>query len=144
MTWAAQFDCVFKLGVDAGSLTDYSAQVSEVFINQRRSTVVKAPSFGSTSFEEKAGATGASLSITLDGSPHATAGILAELRAAQATTSGELYFEWRASGAAVSASNPKFTGFIVVSDIDTGGRVGEVRRISKTFPARSVSAPITS
>jgi hypothetical protein len=144
MAHELQRRAVIELGADAGSLTDYSAEVSEFVINQQRILVQKAPSFGSPATEQKAGSGTATVSMTFAANPHSTTGVLAEMRTAQATTTGELYFEVRYSSAAVSASNPKFTGYIVVADMDTGGRIGEVRRISKTFPARAVSDPITS
>jgi hypothetical protein len=44
----------------------------------------------------------------------------------------------------VSSSNPKFTGFIVVAELDTGAPVSQVRRQTKTYPARDLSGPLTS
>lgn len=144
MAYAVQRDAVVQLGADSGSLTDYSSEVSEFIINEQRLLTQKSPSFGSPTTEQKASSGTATVTITFAANPHATTGLLAAMRTAQATVAGELYFDVKYGSASVSSSNPKFTGYIVVSDIDTGGRIGEVRRISKTFPARSVSAPITA
>jgi len=110
---------VIMLGPDAGSLTDYSCAFQTFQINERRNTVVKAPT-------------------------PSTSGLWAELFTAMGTRTAELYFEYTPADDTVSASNPKRTGYIVVNDLDTGAPAFEARRQSKTFPARDVSAPITS
>ena len=135
---------VIMLGPDAGSLTDYSCAFQTFQINERRNTVVKAPTPSSPAFEEKAGAGQASVSVVFLSAFVATSGLWAELFTAMGTRTAELYFEYTPADDTVSASNPKRTGYIVVNDLDTGAPAFEARRQSKTFPARDVSAPITS
>lgn len=144
MTDVIQGAAVVMLGPDAGSLTDYSCYISEFVINEQRVLTVKSPSFGSPASEQKAGADTASVTMTYLAVPHGTSGLWWELRRARGTTTGELYFEVKYDNVAVSASNPKYTGYIVVSDLDTGAAGYTARRQSKTFPARAVSDPITS
>lgn len=131
------------LGPDAGDLTDYTCWISEFRIIETRATVVKAPSFGSPAIEEKAAADQAQVAMTFLAVPHASSGLLWELDRAKRTQTGELYFEWKPATGAVSASNPKRTGFLVVTDLDTGAPLGP-RRQSKLFPARSVSGFLSS
>jgi len=132
------------LGPDAGSLTDYSCAFQTFQINERRNTVVKAPTPSSPAFEEKAGAGQASVTVVFLSAFVATSGLWAELLTAMATRTAELYFEYTPADDTVSASNPKRTGYITVVDLDTGAPAFEARRQSKTFPARDISAPITS
>lgn len=139
-----QGQAVVLLGPDAGSLTDYSCWISEFIIMPGRSTTVKAPSFGSPALMEKAGADQASVSMTFLAVPDASSGLWWELNRAMGTRTGELYFDWKGSAAAVGASNPRRTGFIVVTGLDTGAAAYTARRQSKVFPARAVSQPITS
>lgn len=129
---------VFRFGPSSGSLTDHTCAVTEFIVNEQRSLVQKAPSFGAPDIEQKAAARFASVTITFANNPHATTGLLAAFRAAQATDLGEIYFDAVYDDAVVSGSNPKYAGWIVVSDLDIGTRVSQVRQITKTFPARAV------
>jgi hypothetical protein len=141
--YVPQFEGVFELGPDAGSLTDYTCDITAFVISEGRATVVKAPTAANPVTEQKAAAAFGSVAITFTSTPDAT-GLWQEMRAAQQTRSGELYFQVRYDTAAVSASNPKFTGYIVVSELDTGAPVSQVRRQSKSFPARDLSGPLSS
>ena len=134
---------LIKLGPTADALVDYTCWISEFVINETRSTVVKAPSFGSPSIEEKAAADAATVSISFLAVPSTTSGLWWELNRAKATRTGELYFEWRGEDATVSSSNPRVTGYIVVSGLGTGAPLGP-RRQSLTFPARSISGPLAT
>lgn len=132
------------LGPDPGDLTDYSCWISEFVVNDTRTTFVKAPSFGSPAVEEKAAADQASVTMTFLAVPHATSGLWWELNRAKGTRTGELYFDVKWADAAVSASNPKRTGYLVVTGLDTGAAGFQARRQSKVFPARGVSGPLSA
>lgn len=144
MTDLIQGAAVVMLGPDPDNLTDYSCYISEFVINEGRLLTVKAPSFGSPATEQKAGSDTASVVMTFLAVPNASSGLWWELRRAKRTVSGELYFEVKYADTTVSASNPKYTGYLVVSDLDTGAAGYTARRQSKTLPARAVSDPITS
>lgn len=143
MTDLIQGEAVILLGPDAGSTTDYSCWISEFRILDTRTVHVKAPSFSSPAIEEKAAADQSSVAITFLAVPHTSSGLLWELDRAKRTRTGELYFEWKGATGAVSASNPKRTGFLVVTGIDTGAPLGP-RRQSQLFPARGVSGFLAS
>ncbi len=130
------------LGPDAGSLTDYTCAIRDFRINDVRATVVKAPTFSNPATEQKAASV--SYTVTIDFlSPFITSsGLWNELLTALNTRTAELYFEWTPTDDTVSASNPKRTGYIVVTDLDSGMAIGQPLRQVKTFPARGVSAPI--
>jgi hypothetical protein len=132
------------LGPDAGSLTDYSCAFQTFVINERRTTVVKAPTFSSPAIEEKAAAGQASVSVVFLSDYVTTSGLWQELVNAMATRTSELFFEYTPADDTVGTSNPRRTGYIVVTDLDTGAPAFEARRQVKTFPARDVSAPLTS
>lgn len=139
-----QGEIVLLLGPDPAHTTDYSCDFSEFVINEARTLVAKSPSFGSPELEQKAAAGTAQVTATFLAVPHASSGLWFELRRASRTRTGELYFDVKYSTAATSASNPRRTGYIVVSDIDMGAGAYQVRRQTKVFPARAVSDPITS
>ena len=143
MAGEIQGEAVILLGPDAGSTTDYSCWISEFVINDTRTVHVKAPSFSSPAIEEKAAADQYAVTMTFLAVPHASSGLLWELDRAKRTRTGELYFEWKGSTAAVSASNPRRTGFLVVTGLGTGAALGP-RRQSRVFPARAVSGFLSS
>ena len=132
------------LGPDAGSLTDYSCWFTDFTINDVRNTVVKSPTFSSPAVEQKAAAGEASVTASFLAVPDTASGLWWELNRAKDTRTAELYFEWRGDSAAVSASNPKRTGYIVVTGLDSGAPAYQPRRQSRVFPARGVSGPLAS
>lgn len=144
MTDLVQGAAVVQLGPDGDNLTDYSCWISEFVVNDIRSTFVKAPSFGSPAIEEKAAADQATVTMTFLAVPHASSGLWWELNRARGTRTAELYFDVKWDSAAVSASNPRRTGFLVVTGLDTGAPAFQARRQSKVFPARAVSGPLSS
>lgn len=143
MNGIVQTSAVIMLGPDPGDLTDYTCWISEFVILDTRTTAIKAPTFASPAIEEKAAAGAASVSMTFLAVPDTSSGLWWELNRAKGTRTAELYFEWRGDSAVVSSSNPKRTGYIVVTGLDSGAPIGP-RRQSKVFPARDVSEPLAS
>lgn len=139
-----QQGAVIRLGLDAGSATDFTCAITSFVINEQRTLTRKSPSFGSPAWEDKASAKQATVTITFANNPHATSGLLALMWSAQQLQTGELYFEVRYAEGSVSTSNPKRTGFIVVADLDWGTQAFQVRQSTKTFPARAISDPIAA
>lgn len=135
---------VVELGPDAGSLVDYSCEVGSFVITEGRSTVQKPPSFGSPSLEELASANTAAVTMTFTSQPFGSSGLWLVMRTAQKTLTGELFFRVKYFDAPVSASNPSRTGWLKVTDLDSGAPVNGTRVQSKTFPARGVSDLITT
>lgn len=133
---------IIMLGPAPDDLTDYSCAFQTFVINERRNTVVKAPTPSSPAFEEKAAAGQASVSVVFLSAFVASSGLWAELLRAMGTRTGELYFEYTPADDTVSSSNPMRTGYFTVTDLDTGAPAFEARRQAKTYPARAISAPI--
>ncbi len=140
--YVAQFAGVFELGADAGSLVDYTCDISGFVITEGRATVVKAPTFSNPATEQKAASSFGTVAMAFTANPNDATGLWQAMRAAQQTRTGELFFQVRYSSAAVGADNPKFTGYMVVGELDTGAPVGEIRRQAKSFPARDLSGPV--
>ena len=130
------------LGPDAGSLTDYTCAIRSFVINDQRLTVVKSPTFASPNTEQKAASTAYSVTIDFLSAFVTSSGLWNELLTAMNTRTAELYFEWTPTDDVVSATNPKRTGYLVVTDLDSGMAIGQPLRQVRTFPARDVSAPI--
>ncbi len=140
--YVAQFAGVFELGPDSGSLVDYTCDISTFLITEGRATVVKAPTMSNPATEQKAGSGFGTVSMVFTSNPNDATGLWQAMRAAKQTRTGELFFQVRYSTAAVGSSNPKFTGYMVVAELDTGAPVGEIRRQAKSFPARDLSGPV--
>ncbi len=131
------------LGPDPDNLTDYSCAIRDFRINDARATVVKAPTFSNPATEQKAASRSFTVTIDFLSAFITTSGLWMELLTALGTTTGELYFEWTPGDDTVSATNPKRTGYLVVTDVDSGMALGQALRQSKTYPARGVSEPVT-
>ncbi len=140
--YVAQFAGVFELGPDADTLTDYTCDISALVITAGRATVVKAPSMSNPATEQKAASAFGTVSMVFTSNPNDASGLWQAMYVAQQTRTGELFFQVRYATGSVSSSNPKFTGYIVVAELDTAAPVGEIRRQSKSFPARDLSGPV--
>ncbi len=144
MTNFVQDRATIMLGPDPGSLTDYTCAIRDFRINDLRATSVKAPTFSNPYTEQKAASQSWTVTIDFLSEIITTSGLWIELLTALGTRTGELYFEYTPTDDVVSTSNPKRTGYLVVTDLDTGMAVSQSLRQAKTFPARDVSAPVTS
>ncbi len=142
MTDFVQDRATVMLGPDPDNLTDYTCAIRSFVINDSRATVVKAPTFSNPATEQKAASRLNSVTIDFLSAFVTSSGLWQEMLTALGTTTGELFFEWTPSDDIVSATNPKRTGYLVVTDLDSGMAVGQSLRQIKTFPARAVSAPI--
>jgi hypothetical protein len=135
---------LIQLGLDAGSLVNYSGDFKLFECVRTRALVQKAPSFGSPEIEQKAAAVSHVVNCELATNEGDATGIWQLLWDAQATTTGEVYFSVVVGRGSVSATNPKFTGWLVVDELSFGSAPDSVRSQTRSFPARAVSDPITS
>ncbi len=140
--YVAQFAGVFELGPDSGSLVDYTCDISGFVITYGRATTVQAPTMANPFTVQRGGAQFGTVSLAFTSNPNDASGLWTAMYTAQQTRTGELFFQVRFSTAAVGADNPKETGYILISELDTGAPVGEIRRQSKSFPARDLSGPV--
>ena len=139
MAFDVQRVAVIELGLDPGSLVDYTCDVSGFVVSEGRATVIKSPSFGSPQIRQLAAAQSAQVTMRFTSTPNNTSGLVRLLRVARQTVSGEVYFRVRYDPGGVSASNPYQTGWITVTGVDVGAPVGEARVQTQTFPARDVT-----
>ena len=139
-----QFGGVFQLGPDPDSLTDHTCDIAGFVITEGRATVVKAPTFSNPQTEQKAAAGFGTVAMTFATNSGDAAGLWQAMRTAMLTTTGEMFFQVRYSTAAVSATNPRFTGYLVVSGLDTGAPVNQALRQTQSFGARALSGPLSA
>ncbi len=139
-----QFGGVFQLGPDPDTLTDYTCDIAGFVITEGRATVVKSPTFSNPQTEQKAAAGFGNVQMTFATNPGDSSGLWRAIRTAMLTTTGDLFFQVRYSTASVSATNPRFTGYIVISGLDTGAPVNQPLRQSQSFGARSLSGPLSA
>lgn len=135
---------VVELGTGPGSTTDYSCYFSEFVPQKIRNTVRKPSSPGSPDVEDKAGGRQHVVVASFLASPLDASSPWGLLNAAADTAAAEVYFRVRYASGPVSASNPLWTGWIVVSQLGIGSAVRQTPRQVITFPARGVAGPITS
>lgn len=134
-----------RVGSGPGDLTDVSNDIRQLEVDWVRSTVVSQPTPSSPTRGQKASAEEQFVHVEFATNPHDTDGAWALIRAAEKTVTSELYFDAVQGPGAVSASNPKITGYMVVTKVSAGNPVpSSVLSQSATFPGRAISDPITS
>jgi hypothetical protein len=121
---------------------DVTPFVSAFTIRRQRDSVVVPASFGNLRQVEKAGAMREWLDITFHSELTASS-FWARLFTAMDTPSAELSFEGQLDEGPVTTDNPAFTGRFVVLSLDTGGRVGEVREQTQTYPITAAGVTVS-
>ena len=122
------------LGPTSGSKVDFSDNISQMTVNFQRETVTVPPTFGLPRASESAGPEKATVTIEFF-STQAAAAVWHELYDAIKTDSAELYFEGIYNDAAVGADNERWSGTLVVTDLDLAPvAVGSLRMQSKSYP----------
>ena len=125
--------------------TDVSTEVFAFTITEERSTSTRRPTFGSANESERAGAAKAMVTIDFEDTLDPSASLAhQEIADAIRTDSGELAFEVTYKTGAVSASNPKYSGTIVCTSLETGGEVGSELEQSQTFPVTAAGITIAT
>lgn len=120
---------------------DYSDEISSFVINDTRNTVTVPGTFGDATEVDRAGAHKWSATITFH-SDLAAASVWAELLDAMLTDTAELGFTARFKSGPVSGDNQEVSGTLLVTALDTGGTVNELRQQTQTYPM--VGAPTFS
>lgn len=128
-----QLEGVMKFGPTAGSLTDFSDQITQCLIVRKRNTVTVPPTFANAQESPRAGSRAEEMTITFL-NDLTQSGFWAELWDAIDTDTSILYFEVHFDEETNSTNHPGFTGQVVVTGTDAGGTPGETRSSSQTFP----------
>jgi len=122
--------------------TDYSDEVTAFVIRKVRAQTQVPGTFADADGTTTLGSATHEVTIVFNYDEGDAAGIWAELYAGALSDSGELAFSALYKTGTVSATNPEFTGFLLVADIEIGGTVGELKAQSLTLPAHTVAMAV--
>jgi hypothetical protein len=131
-----QLGGTIKLGTSSGTAVDYSSFISQLTINFTRETIETPATFGLPIKSQAAGAEQNTVGIEFY-STTAAASVWHELYNAFKTATANLYFEAIYNAAAVGADNERWSGFCIVTTLDTVPTVGSLRQQSQTYPITS-------
>jgi hypothetical protein len=122
-----------KLGPTPGTAVEFGAAITAFVVKTERESVTLPATLATGRASEAAGAMKQMVQIDFFSTTAATS-VWAELYDAIITDSAELYFEGTLNPGAVSADNPRWSGYITVMTLDTGATVGALRSQSQTYP----------
>lgn len=113
---------------------DVSADVYRVTIQERRETSTRRPTYGNATRTERAGAASnqAVVAFVQDLDP-TTSPAWDEATKAIRRDDARMYLSATKKPGAVSASNPRYHGYVVVTAVDTGGEVGSELEQEQTW-----------
>lgn len=144
-----QLEGNIQFGMSPDTLVDYSDDISALTLNTQVQTTTKPKTFASAREEQRKSGLVDAVTINFFNDERDPMGFWLACWDAQRddTTAdgrqpGELYFSATYTPDPPDPdTNPTFTGWVLVGDLDTGGTVGEWKQQSKTWPARSVTKP---
>jgi hypothetical protein len=139
-----QLEAQIKIGPVGGTLVDYSSDVSALVINTKAEQVARPATYGAPNKRAAKGALEDMVTLVFNADEQPSTGLWAVMYDALRNGNGELEFSAVYKAGTISASNPKFTGIILVSDIDTGAPVNQWKAQSKTYPARNIAGPLAT
>lgn len=118
--------------------TQYNSEITSLMINRAVETITAPATFANAITDPNAGPESDSLTINFLGDPLTASSFINALWEAMDTDEKILY--WAATlniSTTVTATNPKYSGQIVVTDLDVGGDVAALRQQSKTYPIKA-------
>lgn len=139
-----QLSGTIKIGPVGGSLVDVSDDVSSLIISRKRESIPKPATYGNPKKEARAGAIEDQITLVYSFSEVPSTGLWAVMWDALTNDNGELEFEAIYQDGAIGATNPGFTGIFTVVDMDAGSAVNTWKQQSKTYPARSITGPLST
>jgi hypothetical protein len=128
-----QLGGTIKLGTSSGTAVDYSSSISQLTIHFSRDTVEIPATFGLPIKSQSAGPENNTVEIEFYSATTA-ASVWHEVYNAFKTSTANLYFEGLYNSAAAGADNERWSGFCVITSIDTPGAVGDLRQQTVTYP----------
>lgn len=131
-----QLEGSLKFGLVTAS-TEYGSAVTSINIALGRNLIEVPATYANSQQSQAAGSRTQEMSITFLADPTAAASFWSELYAAYLTATGELKFEGTQEVGAVSATNPKWAGTIIVTGLDVFGEVGGLRQQTQTYPIKA-------
>lgn len=139
-----QLNGTIKIGPVGGTLVDVSDDVSSLIINRKREALTKPPTYGNPNKEMRAGAIEDQVTLVFSFSEAPSTDLWAVMWDAATNDNGELEFEAIYQTGTISSTNPGFTGIFTIVDIDAGTAVNAWKQQSKTYPARSITGPLST
>lgn len=118
--------------------TNYNASITSLVINRATDIITIPKTFANALTDSEAGGETQTLTINFLGDPLSASSFWAELWDAMDTDDKSLVFAATLNDSTtVSATNPKFSGTVIVAGLGTGGDPGALRTQSQTFPIKS-------
>ena len=117
--------------------TDHSADITSIVITGTKATTEGGKTFADASPTVEVGGAEYSVTINFNHDEGDASNVFATLYTAFLTDSSEVAFTGTFKDEAVSATNPEWSGTIIVTDLDIGGTVGDKKQQSKTYPVKS-------
>lgn len=122
--------------------TDHSADITSVVINGAKETTDGGKTFANASPTVEVGGAKWQATLNFNHDEGDAANVFATLYTAFMTDTSEVAFTGTFTDAPVSATNPQWTGTLVVTDLDIGGTVGDKKSQSKTYPVKNFARVI--
>ncbi len=117
---------------------DHADDVYALRIRGTRERVVKDGTFADSSKTTSAGSAEYEVECEFDADEGDATGVWLEFWTAFTSATGELAFSGNITTGATSATNPQFTGTLLVTSIEAMGKVGDDKRVTLTLPANGV------
>lgn len=132
-----------KFGASASTNTDYSCWVTQLRIVQARELIEVPATFCDAITSQVPGTRSETVELTYM-NELSSSSLWVTLWDAYQTETAELYFEAKFREGAVSNTNPRFYGTMLVAGLSTGGVVGELSTDAQTFPVKGQTTKATS
>lgn len=117
----------------------HSDDVTSFVLNLTRPVTQVPGTFADADGTQVLGSAVGTCTITFNHDEGDTSGLWAEAYAAYISDTGAVPFEARYQDGSQSATNPTYSGTLLVNDLDIGGQVGELKSQTKTWPVYGVT-----
>ena len=125
--------------ITINSSTTHADDITQLVLNLTRPVTQVPGTFADADGTQVLGSSVGTATITFNHDEGDTTGLWATLYAAYISDSGALTLSARYKPGAQSATNPTYTGTLLVNDLDIGGQVGELKSQTKTWPIYGVT-----
>lgn len=139
-----KFATVDPVTGEPDAFTAYNDEIAALVINRTRNTVDRKPTYGDARTIKRAADLVETVKVNFVGDETNVDGIWKLVWDALETAPCILAFQAVYKPGAVSATNPVFTGFVTVVDVDAGAPAGETKWLSKTWPAFGIEGPLAA
>lgn len=119
--------------------TTHSDEVTSFLLNLTRPITQVPGTFADADGTQVLGSETGQATVTFNYQEGDTSGVHATLYAAYISDSGAIPFQARLRSGAQSATNPTYSGTVLISDLDIGGQVGELKSQTKTWPVYGIT-----